>query len=561
MFDGHMQHDAQEFLRCLQCYLQDAEKEVQKFSCQLPKKMSPKIHVSSFIMNFLNLTKVKQELGENGVSVKPDSSQDNTVDISAIHNRADKAKVNLFCKLEDKETTEDPITANGPLIADTALVVDEIRDNAILPSASLESSIPIDEENYNTVDVSKGTDDSRKQLSKTRGRGRGRGRSVFRGGKSSKLINTEKKETESANGVGQNFEVKGQISSLGLKTYSARDKRRLGMRGGIAARSSEKMFDEIQAADNIKDEEKCVENGHTSDSSLKAVDSKTDKKNLVDEKDSLDRLTKQGSNDVEMGKEAMTKCKGNSYQNMFHAFLQHVAESGKASDGSQSDSDGEDIVLQKKRAKLLHESPRRSPRKNPSESAHTAQGSAGIVKPSTSDSAVKSVASKLCFDTTTSVAGVVSENVNHNSVIEKKENKSAEKSDLKMQESFNSDINEGDAQTATIDASEVKSDRKSISLVPVVKLENCDHVLAENGLSASASYACQVLTPVKRDPLYDSNNYMKLRSSSLMNIQDEEEFKKALEEMFNSPVKSRSKFDLVERQFQVRLYDYIKLCS
>lgn len=555
-----MQHDAQEFLRCIQCYLQDAEKEVQKFSCQLPKKLSPKIQVSSILTELLNLSKVREIRDDVVLKLDLPNTGNDSQNV-ATKSDAERAKVNLLTKLDIKEEKD----SCNPMVADTASVVDEIRAQATLPSASLKacpsptkkiSSSHCQETNTSStscsirstesLSVSNDTTETLKEDNKNQAKG-----ISGRGNKSSRATSADRKKKSRNKEIDEPETDKTATPSV--STSSNRSRKRLGMRGNTVPKIANGKS-ETSCSEGDNDNTNVTSKESMSVGSIKSRQSQesklpSNKSSLTDGSVNSDSISNQ---DIK-GSDGNER---NTFQSMFQAYLQQLA-TNSTDDSVNSDSEDEDIVLQKKRAKLLHESPRRSPRKNQSEGLHGNLDNlkSSYLSLSKSDSLLRSVTTKLKFESvpTDCDRSIAGSNKNQNSetvqdaVPQCNENgiKRSSESDLNgIDHSANSD----NLVEKDVTASESGS---TISLVPVVILENCDHLLSENGKSVSARYASQVLTPVKRESWEESNNYLKRRSLTFGEIQNEEELRKALEEMLNTPVKSRSKFDMVERQFQV----------
>lgn len=567
MYEGHMQHDAQEFLRCLQCYLQDAEKGVQKFYSQLPQQMSPKMTMNAMMLEFLNHAK---DVEHGAITDKKVSNMEqlckkelNLVSVEELE--AQKVKVNLFEKLHcDSKGMQKSDPACDPKLADTASVVDEIREKVSLASASLESNRGCSSAVTKTDDRSR--DNTEETKVSVTGK-RARDKSATRKGKVKKVCDgkrTQKPEAQTAAENKVNEQAHGKSQTF--QTYSRKGKKRLGMRGGVVSKSAENLFDEMKKMDALHNHSKRLEDEMVVDS--KSVErseniahesgSETDK-NRCKSDSNIDSFRNVESQEIRSNMNG-----GNSFQNMFQAFIQSLGDSNE--DSAQSDSDAEDIVVQKKRAKFLHESPRRSPRKYLSDCRQASPQKSGVLRNlflSKSDTTVKSETKKMSYSVSPncceSDAEEQMDSVNRNS--ESVSNKVGNcnrnetmnvKCDIKV-ESENKCPQTGPRNTFDKMSESSCTSGSTCSLHPVVRLENCDHVLSENGVSTSATFASQCLTPVKEEPRSDSSNYLKRRSVTTTEFSDTEEFKQALEEMFNSPVKSRSKFDMVERHFQVNV--------
>ncbi|WAR05574.1 CFA45-like protein [Mya arenaria] len=565
MYEGHMQHDAQEFLRCLQCYFQDAEKEVQKFYTQLPTKLSPKPmnHIMQRLLNIVQIIDKNMGMKASGME------SDTVLEVGGETPEAEKVKVKLFPKPEEEtRTAKSPSKVHlVPHEADTAGVVDKLIGEASLPSASLEHHS--EDQGKKEDGTSEVIGDKPESVNNNCAAGKRKQKKAdvskhFEKGKK-KDQKRPRKETSKELIIEDTSE---KFNGKGIKTYGA-SKKRLGMRGAVVRKTSEELFDEIQEQfDDIKSDSDC--NGKENEAA-RAIN-RTDPGQNADVNDDMkkDVATKDGPNKWESEKEVIDAgkligplTKLNSFQNAFSAFVNgtHV----KVED--DSDSDNGDIVAEKKRAKLLHESPRRSPRKTKSEMVRPSPGKAPVSKlafVSNSESTVQSVKSKLDFsqppyrslslkrtaENCSQNASVFSENKTCSDAVNNSENTEdveMDDSDCKISNENVSHCNDK-RDTQHLNNFSLTS---SQSLLPVVILENCDYVLRENGMSVSAAYASQCLTPRKEGPREDSNNYLKQRTPQLpTEIHDEVEFKKALEEMFNSPVKSRSKYDMVERNFQ-----------
>lgn len=555
-----MQHDAQEFLRCLQCYIQDAEKGVQKFYSHLPQKMSPKMTMNALMLEFLNHAK---DVEHGAITDKKVSDMEqlckkelNRVNVEELD--AQKVKVNLFEKLHrDSKGIQRSETACDPKLADTASVMDEINKKVSLAGASLVSNSGC--RSAVTKADERSGDNSEETKVPVTGK-RARDKSATRKGKVKKVCDrkrTQKPEAQRAaeNKVSEQTHGKSQT----IQTYSRKGKKRLGMRGGLVSKSAENLFDEMKKMDALHNHCKNLEDEMVVDS--KSVERSENIAHESGGETDVNRCKSDSNIDSFMSVESQDirsyRNGGNSFQNMFQAFIQSLGDSNE--DSAQSDSDAEDIVVLKKRAKLLHESPRRSPRKYLSDCRQASPQKSGVLRNlflARSDTTVKSETKRMGYSVSPHCCDSDGEE-QKDSVSDKLGNCNRNetmntKCDIKVESETNCQ------QTGPRNMCDKMSESSftsgsTCSLHPVVRLENCDHVLSENGISTSATFASQCLTPVKVEPRSDSSNYLKRRSVTTTEFSDTEEFRQALEEMFNSPVKSRSKFDMVERHFQVNV--------
>ena len=527
-----MQHDAQEFLRCFLCYFQDAEKEVQKFYSQFPHSFSPKIN--PIMQRFLASSKTSQETKDKIVRIVNEISESNDKMHTDCMSETDKVKINLFPKAEIKtEAAKSPQKVQKvPSEGDTAGVVDEMNEKVAHIGASTEPPTP------NIAPLEEAIHDGLKGETKLP--------------LSSKI--TENTESELTDVIGKQQRAKG-LARKGrrMKPYDKQEK---------VPRSKKDKNEKIirQRRDKkSKEEVTCDlnEQGRSCDTETEQKSStitlqQSENKNSCTE-NSIPVISKSDTA-VDCKKKAE---ESRSYQDVFSQFLASLPEDDTDSVEMQSDSDNEDIVLKKMKEKRLRNSPRRSPRKTSSEMVRTTPRKFEISKlalSTKSESSVMTVKHKLDFsdsgsdkrkETVSNISASVPTSVTQTNV--KSEIAEEGNDTYKSLHVLNSDSEvkiEPNVQALSV----------PVALVPVVKLENCDYILNENGTSVSAAYAAKCLTPVKngRRCSTGSGNYLKQRNQPFsMDITDEEQFKKALAEMLNSPVKSRSKYDLIERTFQV----------
>ncbi|KAK3578806.1 hypothetical protein CHS0354_030225 [Potamilus streckersoni] len=138
MFEGNLQHDAQELLRCLLCYLQEAEGEVSKYQdhIKLVDKTTDGKPVNPIMQRFLNGCLKAGGSGENAESAK--DSSDCCKNVPGDGPTIDSVKINLFPKTDilDQIDKMEVIKLNNPTMprhGDTASVVDRasVRANVI----------------------------------------------------------------------------------------------------------------------------------------------------------------------------------------------------------------------------------------------------------------------------------------------------------------------------------------------------------------------------------------------------------------------------------------------
>ena len=627
MFEGNLQHDAQEFLRCLLCYLQDAEKEVQKFYSQLPPRLSPRAVVLNPIMQ--RFLKAAQKIGKSQTEDTSNSNVCNIIDSSMknVDNiKSDVVKVNLFPKSITEEKTEAAKSPSkiqiAPNLGDTASIVDkksatDIQSGAVPKANNTESA---DKGTNNTiseniVDVpsANGGPSRRRGIAR-----RGRKFTPYRLN-SNLRCNTERK-CEDAKLNEKNGKVKKgrrdatpdkfqpSISDIFVsKTYSS--KKRLGMTSSVIKKTSEDLFDEMQnnSKGNIKQTlntsgpvKSCSMPSLTETSkntdlqpfvSLTDLQSKVSPEIKVERKSNDTNVNATSENCAENLTENSTHSESDtvidkeekeqtfntvneaghsdhsrSFQDIFAQFLKAPeCESDSDSVDLLTDSDNEDIVMQKKVAKQIHESPRRSPRKQLEgyQSSPRKTQSLEIQKEFGECSSPRKVLSfesknKLSlnrYKTQTQSPRKVASITNQNNDISNVESKNSD--ELPNCEGDKNDNFIVKTETVVGDQnSPLLMEVGERNLFPVVKLEKCDHVFdSSNSKSVSANYASKCLTPQKNSPRKaepdDSSNYLKRRNLLAdFNIRDEKDLQRAIEEMYNSPVKSRSKCDLIERLFQ-----------
>lgn len=115
MFEGCLQHDAQELLRCILCYLQDAEKEVLKLKESLPPAILPQStkQIHPIMQNFLTLgrgDKSRLPKGDNSPVLCTDKvNGDFSQNSSSISN----VNLNKSDILEQIDPSETAMTGGG----------------------------------------------------------------------------------------------------------------------------------------------------------------------------------------------------------------------------------------------------------------------------------------------------------------------------------------------------------------------------------------------------------------------------------------------------------------
>ena len=641
MFEGNLQHDAQEFMRCLLCYLQDASKEVQKFYCQLPPRLSPRAVVLNPIMQRFLKAAQKMGMSSSKDTSKTDEENKSTVVVKNVEEvTSETVKVNLFPKAEDVSIEEKPEAAKSPSkiqiapnLGDTASVVDKKTTNDIqsgtVPKGDANGTSDVEMENA-TIKSNTGAEPSVSgQPSRNRGMARrGRRFNPYRKNSSSKSEKYEEMKLsvkpssskKSKKGASPVDKLQPSISDMFVtKTYSA--KKRLGMSSTVVRKTSEELFDEIKAnskgskpavnaSSPRKSQSMPILNDMSHNVDMQPIVSLTHLQGKISperksespvafnlQTESVDvnanaKVETTEDNENESSKDAKTDTNiderstgttndksgetskaetdsARSFQDMFSQFLHgsncpiKIFDSDTDSVDLLTDSDNEDIVAQKKIAKRLHQSPRRSPRKLMEVYQSSPRNSVSLDAQS---EAVRSSSPRktLSFDSKNNLSlnkfKTMSSSNDSNKMNENNSGK-LEETDVKSEEMSENICNKEESSENTEQKTDVIAmDGKCAeigdrNLFPIVKLEKCDHVFDGGSKSVSANYAAKCLTPMKNSPRKsdpaDSSNYLKCRNFlEELDIKDESDLQKAIEEMYNSPVKSRSKCDLIEGLFQ-----------
>ncbi|XP_060572800.1 ubiquitin carboxyl-terminal hydrolase 1-like isoform X2 [Ruditapes philippinarum] len=540
MYEGHMQHDAQEFLRCFLCYFQDAEKEVQKFYSQLPHSFSPKIN--PIMQRFLASSNASQETKDKIVKIVNEISNESDDKLGTENAiETEKVKVNLFPKAEIRtETAKSPQKVQKvPNVGDTAGVVDKINEKVTQIGASTEPSVSKDTASGTVMHV------DLKEVNVTK-----LPSSVEIGlGAESEVTDTIGKQQKPKALARRNRRIKPYDKDEKIQRPKKDNKDKI-IKQRRGKRSKEKDTSELGGPDcDIRNEQKC--------STIIPLQLRNE--NVCKEK-SVPVISK-SDNAIDVKKKKALETR--SYQDVFSQFLSALPEDDTDSVEMQSDSDNEDIVLKKIKEKQLRNSPRRSPRKTSSEMLRPNERKIEISKLALSAKSESSLlTAKQHLDFSENKGGLERKNETECKTDASDEAPSNVPTAVSQFVVKSEIADDGDdirnTEVPDIDAgvrTEQKNESKSvpIALVPVVKLENCDYILNENGTSVSAAYATKCLTPMKNDRRSSSgsNNYLKQRNQPFsMDISDDQQLKRALAEMLNSPVKSRSKYDLIERTFQ-----------
>ncbi|XP_069119694.1 ubiquitin carboxyl-terminal hydrolase 1-like isoform X2 [Argopecten irradians] len=105
MFEGNLQHDAQELLRCMLCYLQDAVKEIKKVKSKLPPSALPQSNrpLNPIMQKFLSCAKGDKNNSKdvpNCISVKE------VVPSSAVDVAKPFPKTDFFDEIEKSESAK-----------------------------------------------------------------------------------------------------------------------------------------------------------------------------------------------------------------------------------------------------------------------------------------------------------------------------------------------------------------------------------------------------------------------------------------------------------------------
>ena len=647
MFEGNLQHDAQEFLRCLLCYLQDAEKEVQKFYNQLPPRLSSRAVARNPIMQ--RFLKAAFSIGKSQSEETTESNVGSIANVkvkSGEDSNSEAVKANLFSKssvsVEEKtEAVKSPSKIQvAPNLGDTASVVDKKSSTNIQSGAVPKTDIgektemKIESTTNNTDLIVKPSVIA--QPSRNSGTAR-RGRR-FNPHKATSNLRAEKQE-ELKQADKSNIGKKGKkdlspgdklqtcISELSVtKTYSS--KKRLGMTSTVLKNASEELFDEIKGSSKdtkpvmntssprkchslpvlsepynadmqpvvsltdlhkrspeIKAESKDIKiSGANFENKLVDINANAKHKNCHDDisenrkdiSESIKDTKHESSIEEKETNQLYDKTnvtadnvqESRSFQDIFTHFLQTpIIDSDSDSVDLLTDSDNEeDIVMQKKVAKQLRESPRRSPRKqvemyqsSPRKSVSLEMHTENLTSPrkTLSFDCINKPSLPRFYTVPQSPSkyssGLDQVSVDRDVTSEKMNSRSEETSENVNKNDTNADNSELKSDTVVKDVNFFElGDR---NLFPVVKLEKCDHVFDGSSKSVSANYASRCLTPVKRSPkksdFDESSNYLKRRNLLAdFEIKDKKVLEQAIEEMYNSPVKSQSKCDLIERLFQ-----------
>ncbi|KAL4228527.1 universal stress protein [Mactra antiquata] len=560
MYVGNMQHDAQEFLKCLLCYLQDAEKDVKKFYSYLPQKLSPKVNpiMHSFLLSAKSNpeARIKMEKIINEISNNPEELK---ICESRKVEEANKVKMKLFtesekdCKNKDSDKHNSDSQSNSSECDTNKESADTMCDKTKMETNSLENSAEI-ETCSNTSVPETLTDDTVDSNSgkvtkdkNTRNVNRYKPYDRKSQGKKSKLSDTSKD-------IGKNSSSQPCISDI-FKTYSK--KKRLGIRGAVV-KQPEQTFDEVVKNDVKCEEKSCYVDLDKIVDPPCIVDKEKEETTINDKSKCAGKILSADETTDNVKTECESKSVNNTSTNVKtdqikklkifqDAFLHFLNSSNQKSDSdeTQSDTDSEDIVTKKIKEKLIHNSPRRSPRKVKSEACLPSPCKTAVSKlafDSQSDTNVRSAQNKLNLDVEVkNVKASGEKNISLNACTSNMSENvpvSDQADGIKMEVCENEEISNNENKSPT-----------PVALDPVVKLEKCDYVFDGACTSVSAKYAVKCLSPMKPERKCSTGigNYLKERNGLTSN---EADIKKALIEMMNSPVKSRSKYDLVERYFQ-----------
>ena len=574
MYEGSMQHDAQEFLRCFLCYLQDADKTARNFSIQIQNTAALKVTVNPVMQRFLQSARKEEKKLEvsgteevkNGCNKNYDDRTDKKCE-GDVNFSVNSAKVNLFAQLQSLDKTEVLETNSGcfskakivptescpqnfdkmlPKIGSTAEnIFDKASDNlAGLLSANMAASAATNEL---SSECKMQTLKVHKKVAKSDKRSREQAAHDICETSKKKICPLSSKVSNGAESKVSNKKLtQPSITEMYYKTYSK--KKRLGMSSSIKMENAAaRIFDQLQELEETHKDGKSMETDLESECNkenqqLASLASLPDLKDTTETSKTI-RETKSDSCILDMD-----NSKTLEYSHHVSAFYSSTSSTGE--DLSDSDDNEEDIIHLKKNAKHLYNSPRRSPRKSNSQMLIPSPALINKSIFSHSESDIKSL--KLNLDS--KFDSVSNSHTSNSSKISEADCILGTRAESDTMETKSPDRIIVDCDiTFKKQKTEHPSDDK-MALEPVILLENCDHVFKNNETSVSATFATKCLSPSKRTPKKESysSNYLKQRSLlDSMEYENTEALQEALEAMFNSPGKSKSKYDFIEGLFQV----------
>ncbi|KAL5009898.1 hypothetical protein ScPMuIL_012203 [Solemya velum] len=263
MFEGNLQHDAQELLKCMLCYLQDAEKEIHKFMAFLPprididhkKTINPIMH--KFLHGKAFPVKSSSEQTDHSLPTAPVPSPvkgNNSLEPDIL----DQIEQSEGAKTAAQAETSTPLM-NGPLNSSqhSASITRKMDQHGEIIETQTDTNniSPTDTSDNNRkapkLDVKparKSTADSCQPVSKKRGR--------------PKRVRDESVADDIKSDVSRSDMVQPSLLNLWKKRESSC--KRLGMRGAAVIRNNSEIgaTNEISPGEHCSKKESLFEYGH-----------------------------------------------------------------------------------------------------------------------------------------------------------------------------------------------------------------------------------------------------------------------------------------------------------